>query len=355
MTPYFIAYFLCGFVFMIISIIIKNRTWYNHLTSILGFGTILFLVAFRHPSMGTDLGYYTGIGYLASFEQIQHFSLDYVFHLSSFLNYEWGYIVFNKLISYINGSSQMLLISCAFVSLLPVGWVFYKKSPDAPFSLAVYTSLPCFLILFSGLRQGIAIGLCFFSLLFIENKHPVRFVLTVCLAALFHKSAFLFLAAYPIYYFAIAPKLRLWVTVPALFFTFILRVPLFKILSSLIKTDPVMDNNGAITLLLVFITVYILCTLYAKSDKRVNGYLNLFFCACFCQCFGGLYNTAIRVGYYFMIFLALLLPCVVAQLKDRWTALAIKTPAYLCFIGFALYVLKSPSWAMTNPYLFFWE
>ena len=59
--------------------------------------------------------------------------------------------------------------------------------------------LPVFLLNFSGLRQAIAMGITALSFNFIKEKKPVQFILLVILASLFHKSAIVFLAMYPIY------------------------------------------------------------------------------------------------------------------------------------------------------------
>ena len=144
---------------------------------------------------------------------------------------------------------------------------------------------------------------------------------------------------------------------------FVFREPLFRILSQLFKDDAQMDNNGAITLLLVFSLVYLVSALLGHEDDQEEvGARNLFLIACLCQAFGGIFNTAMRVGYYFMIYLVILLPRIVANVytrahvfNNRRIALLMYLGILACFGLFGLYSIERGSWAMSAPYSFFWK
>lgn len=325
------------------------------------FFIIFSVLAFRHPSMGVDLQYGKAEGYLGMFEIIGNSSWDKVLHYE-FLNYEKGYTIFCKLISLISNSQQTLLVACAFISISSVSYLIYKYSENCLLSFLVYLGLPAFLMNYSGLRQTVAIAITLFSYIFIRNKKPIIFILTVLLASTLHKSAIVFLAAYPIYYLKAMGKMR-WMTVGLLPVVYLLRNPLFSVLSRLFKDDAVPDNNSAVTLFLVFSAVYIFTAIYTdKNNIHNEGLLNLFWVACICQAFGGVYSTAIRVGYYYMIYLMLLIPKVLINIKtkinDNGQTYAVVTwVVYVCFGLFGLYsiYISETSWAMANPYHFFWQ
>ena len=326
---------------------------------IFAFFLIAGLLALRHPSMGVDLQYGSRGGYLGMFEIIGKSSWDKVLHLD-FKNYERGYIIFCKLISYISRDEQCLLIVCALVSILPLSYLICKYSENCLLSYVIYLGLPVFLTNYSAMRQVIAIAITAFSYIFIRNKKPVPFILTVLLASTLHKSAIVFLAAYPIYYLKAMGKMR-WMTVGLLPVVYLLRNPLFSVLSRLFKDDAVPDNNSAVTLFLVFSAVYIFTAIYTDENNIHNeGLMNLFWIACVCQAFGGIYATAMRVGYYFMVYLILLLPESLMYIKeninDNNKTYTVSTIAiYAAFIIYGLYSLYSASWAMSNPYHFFWQ
>lgn len=352
MTTYFALYiliFLSTWVFRRVG----RKETFNRRAAFCFFLLVSVVLALRHPSMGVDLGYNESFGYLTSFDKIHSFSWDKVLSLSQYLNYERGYVVFNKLVGSISEDPQFFLGVCAVISLAPIFYVIYKKSVDVTLSTFIYLGLPSFLILFSGLRQAIAIGLCFLSLLLIEKKKPLLFALLVLLASSFHASALLFLFAYPAYFIKLNKSWRI-VSVLLLAVVFGFRASIFPLLCRLFGYgDAVMDNNGAILLFLVFTVVYVYGFLLDNDHNQ--GYLNLFYIACFCQAMAGLHSTVIRIGYYYMLTLVLFLPQVIKNTKDDTLRTLSKIAVPLCFILFSLYSLQSSSWAETYPYYWFWQ
>ena len=96
--------------------------------TITAFLLIFLLIALRHQSMGIDLGYFSKkIGYLTSFDILNSYSWNEIFELDNWLNYERGYIIFNKIVGTINNNRQFFLGASAFVSLLPIFLYIGKK------------------------------------------------------------------------------------------------------------------------------------------------------------------------------------------------------------------------------------
>ena len=68
-----------------------------------------------------------------------------------------------------------------------------------------------------------------------------------------------------------------------------------------------------------------------------------------------------RVGWYFMPYLALLLPRIIQNTeRDRWNrdqklGMVMYLVILMCFGVFGLYSLSRGTWAMANPYYFFWQ
>ncbi len=354
MAIYFCIYMFIGFVPLFINKLTGNPTKRRKFCVWIGFFSLFLLFALRHPSMGGDLGFGTDTGYLARFDQIAQLSWKEAFQ-EKVVNYERGYILLNKLVGSIWNNEQFFLAICALCSILPCSYVLYKKSVDTPFSYIVYMGLPAYMMLFSGLRQGLAIGFCFLSILFIEDKKWLKFIITVWFASLFHQTAIIFLIAYPLYHFKMGYVGRLF-SLLLLPIVFLLRTPLFLLLSKILKEDALPDDNGAITLLLVFCVIYVFCFLFARKNKQLNGYLNLFYIACICQVFGNIYSTAMRVGYYFMMAAVLLIPRVINELdEEKNVKQAIKITVILAFVAFGLYSIYTSSWAEAYPYYWFWR
>ena len=109
-------------------------------------------------------------------------------------------------------------------------------------------------------------------------------------------------------------------------------------------------------LFLIFVCIYLFCSLFEKNNEKINGYMNIYFIACVCQAFSGVYSSAIRMGYYFMTALPFLLPQAINNIEDFRQRQIFKFLIHGCFLSFGLYTLSSKgSWAMSNPYHFFWQ
>ena len=357
MTPYFLLYML-----------LVGGSWFiNHLTAddevrkktevVLLIVLIFLIIGLRHPSMGWDLQYGKYGGYLWSFQNISNNSLLEVFRFNGWLNYEIGFILFNKLISFISKDIQCLLICSALLSLIPIGVTIHRYSRNTLMSVLVYLGLPSFMILFSGLRQGIGISLCCITYPYIINKKPIKFVLLVLIASLFHYSAICFLIAYPIFNFHMGKTLR-YISLLGILLVFVLRKPLFTILSKLLKDNAQMDYNGAITLLLVFTLVYIFCIIFLDNDDSItSGFVNCFYLGVLCMCFGNVNQLAMRVAYYYMIALVIALPNIVMSISNIKNRMITLISIEVAFFIYSLYALWSSgnSWPMSFPYHFFWE
>lgn len=354
MTVYFAFYFLIALFSILYCVRCKTEKTRNALLCWTVFSLLFLLLALRNETMGTDLlnEDMTG-GYLVAYDELANKPWSVIF--DGYLNYEAGYIFLNKLVAlFSSGNRQVFLAACALGSLLPVAYMIYRNSDTPAFSFLIYMGLPVFLLLYSGLRQSLAIGLTFLSVRFIQKRKPIPFILLVLAAAQLHYSAYLFLIAYPIYFLRMNTALRI-VSVFSLPVVFLLRYPLFSVLSKLLKQDAAVEDNGAITLFLVFFAIYFFSFIFSDESEEQNGYTNLFFLACFCQAFGGVNSVALRGGYYFMMPLMLLLPKVAGGMRIEQERKLVKIVILACFVLYGLYAIYSSTWAEANPYHWFWE
>lgn len=351
MAPY-ILLFSIYLLFPLTNRFFKNKEIYKSVYCAVIFTTVLLILGLRHPSMGIDLP-----GYLKSFHRLTELSWRELFSLKSYLNYERGYIIFNKVIGELTfETEQIFLFICATISTVPVWYIIRKKSEDIMLSSIIYLALPIFILQYSGIRQCIALGLCYISMEFIERKKFIPFLCLVLFACCFHFTAIIFILAYFMYHVRISDKAR-WLTLLIFPVVYVIRVPLFTVLSLIFKDNAVITQTNAVTMMMVFFFIYIfiLFLCHGKWDKRTNGYMNIFMCACLCMIFSGIYSTAIRIGYYFSFSLVLLLPLALSGMKDRRWAFIFKCIIIVCFIWFAFDSITDTYWAMAYPYHPFWE
>ena len=356
MTLYYITYLLIWVLYNIS----KNSSPFEKKRNALFcsgcFMVIFTLLALRSPKMGIDLlGKGEKAGYLGSFDIISRYPLQQVLKMESYLNYERGYIIFNKLVSMIYNNKQFFLGVCAFLSVLPVMIYIKKRSRDVLLSVYIYMALPVFLIVFSGLRQAIAIAITVYSMKYIEERKIVKFAIVILLASLFHYSSFVFAIAYPLYYLKLSDNSK-FLFVAAIPIIYPLRTPIFNMVSKFFKDSQATLQTGPFTLFLVFFLIYIFLIFFnKKQDAHQNGMVNLFYFACICQVFGGIYQIAMRVGYYFMIYSAIAIPNTISRMEDKRSAKLANILLFGIFIIYGLYAFRTSTWAGTYPYKFFWN
>jgi len=353
LTIYYVVYALLGAMSLFCSYFIAKEQTSKKMFCFFAFFVLFIMLALRHHSMGVDLGYSTNLGYLGRFDFISQISWSKIFDISV-LNYERGYIIFNKIVSVFSDDKQFFLTACAAGSIAPIMYTIYKKSNSPFMSTIVYLGLPVFLLNYSGLRQALAIGLCTLSLTFVEEKKFYKFLLLVLLAMTFHKTAIVYLIVYPVYHIKLEKNLR-WLSVVLIPIVYIFRYPLFAILSKIFKENAVATENDSGMLFVVFTLIYIFCIFYSNNSNEQNGLLNLFLLACLCQAFGNVYQTAMRVGYYFMIALILLLPIVIKDMDEKVDKPVFSIVIIISFVTFGLYCIYNSTWAMAYPYYFYWQ
>lgn len=316
---------------------------------------IWLILALRSPVMGYDLGYRgnTETGYLQSFHVLTAMTPRQLFTFEKYLNYEFGYKILNALVGWVWENEQFFLAVCAALSIIPVSFVIRERS-DAPlYSCLIYFALQVYELLFSALRQGIAIGICFYGLTLIQDRKLLKFTAVVLFASVFHSSALFFLAAYPLYHLKMGQSLRI-VCIAVIPAVYLLRKEILKIYA-LLRPNTVIDNNGALGMLLLLTLIYVVgCFFCNTDDDRVNGYMNLHLVCCLIQTIANIHGSAMRAGYPYMISIVLLIPSLIAKMEWRLRVVA-KWVAVIFFTFFALRTIIQSSWSCMYPYIPFWR
>ncbi len=355
MTPYFLLCASLGAMYLLSPKFTESDRKRNDFVFISFFVGFFLLLALRHPSMGIDLHYGRPEGYLAGFMEISRLSWSDILSNVPFRNYEKGFVIFAKLVSMIWANEQFFLVMCALAALLPMAVALYMASEDKLLSAAIFLGLPIFCLLFSTLRQIIAIGICALAIVAIQKKKPIVFFLSVLAASLFHETALVFLVAYPLYHIRLTKALRAisLIFLPAVF---ILRENLMLLFTRLLGWTVVLDDNGSFMLFFIFSLIYVIGFFLADDEKPAqNGLLNIFFLACVVQAFSGIYSIATRMGYYFTLALVFLIPSLLGNAKESNERTAARWAAIIAFTAIGLYFIYITSWSMSYPYYFFWQ
>lgn len=353
MTMYFILYLLI----ILMSFIGKyNHTKNNKKLTIILFSLIILVIGLRSTSMGNDLQ-----GYIYSYRISADLSLKN-FIIMRKDNYEIGFIIFIKVLSLINSNPNFFLFMCTAASVLPVAYCVFKTKTNSFLAIITYMAVPSFLMLYSGLRQSIALGICFYSILFVKEKKLKPFVITVLIAYLFHSSALLFLISYPVYWYRVNPKFRPY-TLLIIVIIYIFRSELYLMLGSLLfdSVYMVLNQTNSYGVLLFLILNYVIGFLFSNKNSKynyeMNGYLNILFIGIVCQTFASVSSVAMRVAEYYILILVLMVPKLIGQLKFKTN----KFFLYNCYsialilLGLLFLYQGGNSWAQSFPFYWFWQ
>lgn len=315
---------------------------------------VLLLLMLRKTTVGTDLKNYERI-----FEFIERNNWKDALGRSS--EVAWSFM--NKLIAVAGGDFRWVIVVAAVLSVWWMSKAYVKYSDDAVLSIALFVSLPCFIFLFSGLRQAIAISIGFIAFEYTRKKKLVPFLITVIVAMLFHVSAFMLLFMYPLYYARINKRWLVFI-VPILFFIYIFNVQIFTVLGLLLSQftdyDASITRTGSVTVLILFIIFAVFAFLIpeeSKLDADTIGMRNFLLFAVVLQMFAPLHTIAMRMNYYYIAFIPLVMPRIIQYRRERWKDVALLARHVMVIFFVVYFFLTAPADNLlrTFPYEFFWQ
>ena len=260
---------------------------------------MIFLFVFRHKYVGGDT-----IGYVRFFQNgIRKYTfLDLI--NKDLMRVETGYRIYVKIISLFTDNYTVFFLINAIVifgTLLRFS-LKYTKNPFVFFFM--FMTLGTYQFVETGLRQALAMTICLWAVDFIKERKLFKFLLTVLLAYLFHKSAMIFLLLYPL---CTIKKYR-WMIIAyaALTVIFMLGFANFQnIFNEWLGYDYQIEETGnggiflAITMLVCAYSVFVMV---GKGTDKENqtAIIQMAFMAVVFWVLRLISRTAERISYYFI-------------------------------------------------------
>lgn len=312
------------------------------------------LVALRHETVGADTE-----NYIYYFNKYAAMSWDEVLATPT----EIGFVCLNKLVSLFTENHQVFFGVVAVVTLAMIYPTYRRLCVDASLTIALFCFMSTFVVLFSGIRQMLAVGIGMLAYELTRNKKLVFFILVVGVATLFHTSAFMLVFMYPLYHAKITKK-WMFAVVPGLFVVLIFNRQIFAalgwILRQFTKYEATISSTGAYTTLILMIAFDVLAFLIpdeSRMDEETMGLRNLLQFSLVLQMFAPLHSWSMRMNYYYLILIPLLMPKVIQCKGEKWKQLA-TVSRHVMVIFFLVYFFLVNSGSRTLyvfPYHFFWE
>lgn len=318
------------------------------------FALLTMLVALRHEGIGNDTRNY--IKFFNAYKNVSWAEIERN-------NVELGFSYYNKFISLLAPVPQLFLSVTVFLTTAMIYPTYRRLGVDASLTIMIFCVMSTFEMMFSGIRQMLAVGIGFIAYECTRRKKLIPFLLCILMAILFHTSAFMLIFMYPLYHAKITQK-WLFVIIPALTVIFAFNGPIFTVLRIIIERyteyNAEIERTGAYTMLLLFIVFTVFAFLIpeeSKLDVETVGLRNLLLLSVVIQMFAPLHTLAMRMNYYYIIFIPLLIPKIIQCRSTRWNQVAV-TGRHIMVVFFLAYFFISASGGgglHIFPYHFYWE
>lgn len=347
-------------VFIILMAIIfrgeEKKKWFL----ITAYFALFFVMGFRHSAV---VGVDSAGAYFESFKAMKY--TNPVFEM----NFALFYLM--KLIYDITGGNYHLFI------ILVSGFVIYSYyylakhySTNTLVTIFWFLGMGYYTLLFSALKQAMAMAILCYAFDAIMKKKPIRFVIIVAVAACFHYPALVFLPAYWIakmnisrYYFIVLAAL--------LVITFVFRSQILSWMAQSYKGDESTYANQSvqffgtkvILMILIVVAAYVLRT-PGKEDRLYTVLLLFMGIAIVFQTFCYYNNIFERLADYYYVFSIFCIPMIFENIGEYPTMVSAKTLSTVNIAGtvvvsvFSIWrflsAVVAPA-AHLLPYIFCWQ
>lgn len=350
-SPLLMAFLICLLTGKRISTVHKNRKAYLWLCGIV----MVFVIGLRHYSNGSGDSYF----YYRQWEALSMMSLPEFFAYFLQADMEIGFLVSEWLLAHIFPHPQFAFILSGVLFAVSICLFTHRNSDNVVLPLLIFNCLGLFNFMVQGMRQGIAICICLFAIESCKSRKPIRFLLQIFLAMLFHASAIIFLPVYWLYSLRLDWKsvmificgcVAAWLILPQL-----LEIVNFFMNESYTISTGTKDGSGVVAIMIyLFIISFGLFTAYAGHTKGVQN------CFIYMAIFGMVSmimrntyaNIAERVNFYYISSQMAIIPMGLQRIKKGPSKVILTAAIVLLCIGVAVY---KASYSVLIPYLFFWQ
>ena len=338
-----------------------NSTKVDRLYALFMIGFLGSLSALRANTVGNDTAFFL---YLYDSIANNHNILSYLDR------FEIGYLVLNRIATYICHNSQFILVLTSFMIYSGYFRFIIKYSKSPWLSIFFFVTLGFWGDSMNTIREQIATVILLFSYDFIRDRKFIPFIFLTILASLFHRTAIIFLVAYPFINVRTSTKNIVLFISAGLFIAAFFK----RLFSKLVFFFPIFSYyanskylNGQIRLASILtMLIYLLILILSMSAKgslvgdRYRDFKNmqsmLLICiALLTASFG--FSLLDRVASYFGSFSLVLLPnAIVSYDEKKETRLAVTyLICLLCFCYELVREIMRPGWIGIFPYSFFWQ
>lgn len=307
------------------------------------------ILAARHLSVGSDT-----LNYVFWFER----SKLYNFFDFSYSRHETGYLLLNKVLSFIN-NPQIFIAIIAFIQLIIIYLFIIKESRYPIISVFLFISFGFYSDLFNLFRQMLALSILLLSYNYLKKNDFTKYVIIVVIASLFHISALSFLVLW--FTKKIEPRFRnllLYFTIAILTYLFSGEIIRYSLEYFSTRSNITVESSGGLNLLILLIVIlligYMLKRNILKNENNSIILFNVLSAGVFAQVIALQFSLFTRITSYFAFFIIIFIPEIIHAIENKY--IRIISIMFIINLGLIYYyysLLRNSSGVL--PYQFFFN
>ncbi|MBP3557010.1 MAG: EpsG family protein [Thermoguttaceae bacterium] len=250
---------------------------------------------------------------------------------------------------------------CALIGFAGPSWLIYRYSNNVVVSFLLFMALGGFMFNFTGIRQGMALGITAFSYKYLLERRFKNFIFIVLAASLFHKSALCFA---PVYFLNVNLSKKIIAAYLGLFLIAFACPGLFMQLFLLIggsdgRAELYFSGNGAgllrYTIFIIHFLILAFCFTRYSAVTTLNknwtlGYHTLII-ASLLNFLVSQIPGCFRLAYYYTIFEPVMIVAALSVIPQPKEKLFFTSVILFCAISYFCYSISSGE--IYYPYVFF--
>lgn len=314
----------------------------------------ILLSSLRHESVGPDTSDYKKIFELSaitSWDELKYKFIEVYFGNEK--GKDIGYSVLEKIFQYVSTDYQNFLTFIALLFTSSLCYFIYKYSSNSYISWIITSTLFTFYFT-TGHRQTIATAIAsIISYQFIKERKALHFFAAILIASTIHKSILIITPLYFIYANNIKRKHLVYIiAIYPILFAF--KAEVSEFIKSISGYEEYGVYEGAGTYKFTAMMMLIGYVLYARYKKLNTANLDVafsiktYFIALLLIPLTYINPSAMRVVYYFSIYLIILIPSILSSFKGSTNVLAVYASAVTLIILFI-------NAGAGGNYIFYWD
>ncbi len=319
-------------------------------------GLMVIIITLMMGLRSQDVGSGDSRFYYTFWETMSKTKLSDLGHTLKTVDLEVGYQCTTWFFSHIfhNGQWQLIL-SGAFFAISLCSFA-NKNCKNLFLALTVFNCLGLFNFMVQGLRQAVAMCICLWAIEPCKKREPLKFILLIFIASLFHGSAVIFSVVYFLKYFKLDIK-SYFIVFCSIMFAILLLPKLFDLFNLMINDhyeEGTQSKDGGIVAILIYIAIISFGLLFKDSqDTYYPLFIYMTLIALIAMIMRNVVSDIVeRISFYFAFGEMVVISNSIRTIENKREYHLVC--GFIVVLCLCVAIYKS-TYSVLIPYTFFWQ